>query len=188
MINPYRVRLKTMVKYDRVVEERLWQMNIVPITLRNGMMAIHLASLDLSPTRNISRWIKLPSVLHGLVSDLYICTTEWGGSGKARIVCGTKGEALRPLFLPRRPAKRGDHAFFYLPWTGATVFCRGEDVHVTIYRATLYSTPLEAQVTLTSSRVVPHYDALSKLFSAAIQAARRKSNCPRCMHVHYRLQ
>ena len=186
MINPYRVRLKTIAKYDRVLEERLWRIKIVPIRMRTDMMAIHLATLDLSPTRNISHWIKLPSVLRGYVSDLYICTTEWGGSGRARVVCGPRGNALRPSFLPRRPAKNGDHAFFYLHWTGAMVVCRREAISVSIYRIRMYSAPFEAQVALTSSRVLPR-DALSKLFEPAIQAARSKSNCPKCTHVHYRL-
>lgn len=184
LINAYRVRLKTIVKQDSELEERLYRLGIVPVKLRNGMMVVHITNLDLSPSKNVSHWIPLPLALKGYVKDVYISTTERGGSGSARIVCAQNGNALHPLFRPGRPSRNGDHAFFYVPWIGVTVICQEGNTRLNVYRTTLHSLPFEAQVTLSSAIILPG-DALSKTFSAAIQAAKSKSNCRWCTHVHY---
>lgn len=120
--------------------------------------------------------------------------SESGGSGSSRgtswIVCGPRGEPLKPLFTPKGYAF-ADHAFFVVRVGMHIIECsrsRGSE-RVIISRVADVGTdadPDELELVIVAEWEGGDGDIPSFL-SPAVDAAREKAACYHCRHVHYAL-
>lgn len=124
-------------------------------------------------------------------SGLPTITENGGGmtnTGYATVVCGDRGEALKPLFVPRGYSN-GDHAIFVVK-PGETHL-----VHASRDRGG-ESCLVEKVISLTDddslvTELVGEYEDgdgnIPPPFQSAVDAAHRKTRCYHCRKAHYYL-
>lgn len=121
--------------------------------------------------------------------------SECGGgsrnTGESRIVCGSEGERLKPLYIPYRGYAWGDHALFVVRAGMHIIECsrsRGSE-RVIFSRVAGVGTdadPDELELVIVAEWEGGDGDIPSFL-APAVDAAREKAACYHCRHVHYAL-
>jgi len=162
----------------------------VKVRYGNGKTIVYL-----EPTRTLTGqqiW-KLPNGISNLTDAiLYLEMTESGGMtfkySYSQIVCGAKGNKLKPYHISSIKKANGDHAYFAVSHKIYTIECYDfRYLRITEISANLL---LETRICYISDITI--FEGTQKeltpdlnKFSQAIFHAVIKANCLNCQHAHY---
>lgn len=124
---------------------------------------------------------------------LLLDVAESGGgltrTGSSQIVCGLTGKALKPYFRPQRGhLSNGDHAFFAVVGSVATVNAEQNSAHISIQSHRIQENGGNVFHILKDviwEGLVSEMPDCYSGFSDAVQAAIDKANCYHCREAHY---